>query len=143
MLRNTGCWRLGRSIRMAFARSTFISFFRFHFLSYDSPISRFCPSGDVKVFARPLLLLRLVSRHYGQRYPFPRVISGARAARSYLEIEHLPALFPTHFHTRSCEEDKSTSNSRIAHYGRNICGYSSRWSHGLKSLKEQVALGSL
>jgi len=29
-------------------------FFRFHFLSYNSPISRFCPSGDASYGERPL-----------------------------------------------------------------------------------------
>ena len=33
--------------------STFISFFCFHFSSYNSPISRLCPSGDASYGERP------------------------------------------------------------------------------------------
>ena len=33
-------------------------FFRFHFLSYNSPISRFCPSGDASYGEWAIMIVR-------------------------------------------------------------------------------------
>ena len=53
--------------RSSIARSTFISFFRFHFLSHNSPISWFCPSDDVPYGERTFLsFLWGVAKSHGE-----------------------------------------------------------------------------
>jgi len=80
-------------------------FFRFHFLSYNSPISRFCPSGDASDGEWTRRWSSKIARTSGRRTCSIRIVRRTRANQSSIRLvwNGLRSEKPVSGHAERCD----------------------------------------